>query len=56
MGCSQTLSKNAKVPQQVQFTLLPTRTGQAGVLREPECCHSSGAVKKTWCVCQPQTG
>lgn len=30
MGCSQTFKKNAKAPQQIRFTLLPTRTGQAG--------------------------
>lgn len=30
MGCSQTFLKNAKAPQQIQFTLLPTHTGQAG--------------------------
>lgn len=38
--------KNAKVPKQAHFTVLPTHTGQAGAPREPECCHSLGAVKK----------
>lgn len=48
--------KIAEVWQQVQFTLLPIHTGQAGASREPECCHSQDTVKKTRGICQPQTG